>query len=101
MCSKQDMLVQKAGPVKSAFLTLIPMLFDLTATALMSIGLLYVTVSVYQMLRGTEMVFAAIYGVLFLRRKLNTWHIVGLVGALVSLEGLAWFGVVWCGVACC
>ena len=34
----------------------------------MSIGLLYVTASVYQMLRGGEMLFAAFFGVTFLKR---------------------------------
>ena len=41
----------------------------------MSIGLLSVTASVYQMLRGAEMLFAALFSVTFLKRSasiLNT-----------------------------
>ena len=35
----------------------------------MSIGLLSVTASVYQMLRGAEMLFAALFSVTFLKRS--------------------------------
>ena len=42
---------------------------------LMNIGLLWVTASVYQMMRGAEMIFAAALGIAFLKRKLNLWHL--------------------------
>lgn len=46
----------------------IPTFFDLIATILMNIGLLWVTASVYQMMRGAEMLFAALFSVVFLKR---------------------------------
>lgn len=47
----------------------IPTFFDLVATVLMNVGLLYVTASVYQMMRGAEMLFAALFAVVFLKRR--------------------------------
>ena len=57
----------------------------------MSIGLLYVTVSIYQMMRGAELVFAAIFSVLFLGKKLYKLHYVGIACAVVgiSMVGIA------------
>ena len=55
--------VQEKSP-RSRFqflLLAIPTVFDLIATVLMNIGLLSVTASVYQMMRGAEMLFAALY----------------------------------------
>lgn len=69
----------------------IPASFDLIATVLMSIGLLYVTVSIYQMMRGAELIFAAIFSVLFLGKKLYKLHYVGI--------GLALVGITMVGVA--
>ena len=39
-------------PAASTFLLAIPTVFDLVATVLMNVGLLSVTASVYQMMRG-------------------------------------------------
>lgn len=64
----------------------IPTLFDLIATTLMNVGLLYVTASVYQMLRGTQMVFAAILVGFFLNRHLNKYQLRGLILAIVRLQ---------------
>lgn len=59
-------------------LLLFPTLADLIATVLMNIGLLYTTVSVYQMMRGAELVFAAIFAIVFLKRQLNRFHFAGI-----------------------
>ena len=69
----------------------IPSALNLVATVLMSIGLLYVTVSIYQMMRGAELVFAAIFSVLFLGKKLYKLHYVGIACAVVgiSMVGIA------------
>ncbi len=56
----------------------IPTAFDLVATILMNVGLLSVTASVYQMMRGAEMLFAALFSVLFLGRSLNRFHMGGI-----------------------
>ena len=50
----------------------------------MNIGLLSVTASVYQMMRGAEMLFAALFAVLFLHRHLNKYHLLGILCCVVG-----------------
>ena len=85
-----------SSELRRAALLSVPTAFDLVATVLMNVGLLSVTASVYQMMRGAEMLFAALFAVLFLGRKLNKWHLggigccvagIGLVGAASVLSG--------------
>ncbi|WIA30810.1 hypothetical protein OEZ86_000868 [Tetradesmus obliquus] len=66
------------GSLKETLLLAIPSFFDLVATVLMNVGLLSVTASVYQMMRGAEMLFAALFAVLFLKRHLNRFHYMGI-----------------------
>lgn len=75
---------EKPTRSKYQFLLLaIPTVFDLIATVLMNIGLLSVTASVYQMMRGAEMLFAALFAVLFLHRRLNKYHLLGILCCVV------------------
>lgn len=67
-------------PVWMYFLLLIPSLFDLAATALCMLGLLHVEVSIYQMLRGSAIIFVAILKHFVLQDK---------------LRGFMWLGVFW------
>jgi len=77
--------------VLGMLMIMIPSCFDLVATVLMSIGLLYVTVSIYQMMRGAELIFAAIFSVLFLGKKLYKLHYIGICLALagITMVGIA------------
>lgn len=45
----------------------------------------YVTASVYQMLRGAEILFSAIFAVTFLKRPLNKLHYGGIAGCLAGI----------------
>ena len=72
------------GSLKETMLLAIPSFFDLVATILMNIGLLSVTASVYQMMRGAEMLFAALFAVMFLHRHLNKYHFMGILCCVVS-----------------
>ena len=76
--------------VLGMLMIIIPTAFDLIATVLMSIGLLYVTVSIYQMMRGAELIFAAIFSVFFLGKRLYKLHYIGI---LLSLVGISTVGV--------
>ncbi|GBF91089.1 hypothetical protein Rsub_04758 [Raphidocelis subcapitata] len=68
----------QSGSLRETLLLSIPSFFDLVATILMNIGLLSVTASVYQMMRGAEMLFAAVFAVTFLHRALNRFHLMGI-----------------------
>lgn len=79
-------------------LVLVPTCFDLSATILLSVGLLHITASVFNMVRGSEIVFSALLATVLLRRRLNRWHLCGIalctagvtvVGAASLLESAA------------
>lgn len=80
---------ESSKPKYKVFMLAIPTIFDLIATVLMNIGLLSVTASVYQMMRGAEMFFAAIFSVLFLHRRLNKFHLLGILCCVVRLLFIA------------
>jgi drug/metabolite transporter (DMT)-like permease len=69
---------------------LAPTLFDLTASSLLSVGLLFIATSLYQMVRGTEVIFTAILSMVILRRRLNTQNVWGLA---LTATGLTIVGV--------
>lgn len=77
--------VARGNSTKEIFMLGIPTFFDLVATVLMNVGLLSVTASVYQMMRGAEMLFAALFAVAFLHRQLNKFHYLGILCCVVSL----------------
>jgi len=68
-----------------------PAAFDLLATALCCIGMLYIPASVWQMLRGSSIIFAALFSIVFLKRKMLCFNWLGLCLCVlgVGLVGLA------------
>lgn len=69
----------------------LPSICDLTATTLLNIGLIYTPVSVYQMTRGSIVLFVAILSVLFLKRKITKleWTSLIIVTLGVVIVGLS------------
>lgn len=84
--------------IKKILLVAFPAVFDLLATAFACIGILYIPASVWQMLRGACIIFSAFFAVVWLKRSLHAFNIVGLVLCVVGVctVGLA---SVWGGVA--
>lgn len=72
-------------PWSTYYLLAIPSIFDLTATALAMFGLTYITVSIYQMLRGGAIVFVAILKHFALGDKLAPFMWVGVALNVVSI----------------
>jgi len=66
---------------KQYCLVCLPALCDMCATAMMNIGLLWIAPSVWQMLRGSMVIFSACFSKFFLKRNLHAshWTGVGLV----------------------
>ncbi|EME27408.1 Solute carrier family 35 member F6 [Galdieria sulphuraria] len=90
--SKSELVEKNAKSRHHSVLVIwFPAAFDLIATVCMCTGLLYTTVSVYQMLRGAMLVFTALFSVLFLKRKLTFHHYVSIFLNIlgISLVGLA------------
>ena len=63
----------------------IPASCDILTSTLMLFGLLLVSASVYQMLRGGIVIFTAIFSVIFLKRKLYRHHWIGVGLVMVGL----------------
>mmetsp|Transcript_11982 Transcript_11982/g.33708 ORF Transcript_11982/g.33708 Transcript_11982/m.33708 type:complete len:439 (+) Transcript_11982:115-1431(+) len=76
---------EPSNELRDAALLIFPTVFDLIATVLMNVGLLWVTASVYQMMRGAEMIFAAGLGIVFLKRHLNVWHFGGIACCMIGI----------------
>ena len=66
---------------------------DLAATGLMMTGLVFTTPSVYQMLRGAEVVFVAALSILFLKSHLDQHMRMGIV---ITVVGITLVGVASC-----
>lgn len=67
-------------PLQTCLLLAIPSIFDLLATTLCMCGLRFVSVSIYQLLRGSGIVFVALLKQNFLGTRLYNFQ---------------WFGVLW------
>lgn len=69
---------------------IIPTLCDLTGSTVGNFALLLISASVWQMLRASNIIFTGILSVIFLRRRLNIFHWLGM--ALVAI-GVSMVGV--------
>jgi drug/metabolite transporter (DMT)-like permease len=58
---------------------LLPACCDMTGTSLMYVGLNLTHASVFQMLRGSVILFTGIFSVVFLGRKLYAFHWIGMM----------------------
>jgi len=75
----------------SPFIFILPACCDMTGTSLMYIGLTMTGPSVFQMLRGSVVVFTGILSVVFLKRRLQAFHwaAMGMVIVGVAIVGYA------------
>jgi len=70
---------------------MIPAACDMTGTSLMYVGLTMTSASIFQMLRGSVVIFTGILSVVFLKRKLQRFHWFSMFLVLigVAVVGLA------------
>lgn len=66
-----------------------PALCDMCATAMMNIGLLWISASVWQMLRGSMVIFSALFSKFFLKRRLHASHWTGVATVAFALVVVA------------
>jgi hypothetical protein len=71
-------------PIKTYLQLFIPAFFDCTSTALFMVGLLFLDVSVYQLLRGSGIIFVALLREYGLKEHLFKYQWVGLWWNVVS-----------------
>jgi drug/metabolite transporter (DMT)-like permease len=80
-------------PKKLYWIILIPAICDAIASFLMGVGLLWVSGSIWQMLRGSIILFTALLKVTYRRKKLwaNEWIGVGVVVCAICIIGASTF----------
>eukprot|EP00928_Gymnodinium_smaydae_P033968 TRINITY_DN24186_c0_g1_i1.p1 TRINITY_DN24186_c0_g1~~TRINITY_DN24186_c0_g1_i1.p1 ORF type:complete len:400 (+),score=88.62 TRINITY_DN24186_c0_g1_i1:57-1256(+) len=69
----------------------VPALFDMMGTGLSLVGIILIPASIWQMLRGAEIIFASLLTVFALRRRLYAFHWLGV--------SLAFLGIIFVSVA--
>jgi len=76
---------------KKVLLISVPAAFDMLATGLLMTGLLYIPASIFQILRGSSVIYSAIFSVAFLGKVMRSFHWAGVACCLlgVSLVGFA------------
>jgi drug/metabolite transporter (DMT)-like permease len=78
------------NPVLPAYCLALPASLDVLGSGLSGVSMLFISASVWQMLRGSMIIYTAILSVIFLKRQLSRVHVVGL---LVAFVGLSMVGV--------
>lgn len=81
-------------PLRTYLFLIIPSIFDLIATFLANIGLMYVTVSVFQLMKCTVIIFVALLKRFVLHDRLSTymWTGIGINTIAVIVVGCTSFG---------
>jgi multidrug transporter EmrE-like cation transporter len=72
-------------PVWMLFFLAIPSIFDLLATVLCMMGLRYINVSIYQLLRGSGIIFVALMKQFYLKHTLRRFQWLGVAYNVVSV----------------
>lgn len=75
----------KQHPLWLYFVLVVPAIFDLLASALCMFGLRYVDVSIYQMLRGSSIVFVALLKQFVMKDRLRKFQWLGVFWNVVSI----------------
>ncbi|XP_065665184.1 solute carrier family 35 member F6 isoform X2 [Hydra vulgaris] len=78
-------LNRKRNRIVQNLIFILPTACDLIGTTLSGIGLLYVDASVWQMLRGSIIVFTGVFSKFFLKRKLKASHWFGIAVTTLGL----------------
>ncbi|KAJ0406453.1 hypothetical protein ATCC90586_001932 [Pythium insidiosum] len=78
-------------PLKTMLAVAWPSFLDLAQTMLSSVGLLWVSSSVFQMARGSVIIFSAFLSVKYMNKRLYAYHVasIAIVGLSVVLVGWA------------
>lgn len=71
----------------------IPSAFDLFASTLMTFGLIYINVSIFQMLRGSMVIFSVILSIIFLKRKIKGYEWFGVIITVIALIMIGTAGI--------
>ena len=71
--------------LRSGLVCILPACCDLGGTTLSGIGLLFTTASVWQMLRGSIILFTGVLSVVFLKRRLERYKWLGMAITIIGI----------------
>lgn len=77
-------------PMKVRLILAMPATCDLITTTLNVFGLIYINVSIFQMLRGAQIIFTAIVSIIALKRRLKGYEIFGVIIITIALLLVGW-----------
>jgi drug/metabolite transporter (DMT)-like permease len=80
-----DFELEESKTWRSWFIFILPTFCDVLGTSFAGIGLLWVNASVWQMLRGSIIIFSGILSVLFLKRRLLPYRWLGMTVTVIGL----------------
>jgi len=72
-------------PAKVYFMVIIPAIFDLIGTALAKVGLMYTSVSVYQLIRSSVIIFCALFNIFLLKKTIRAYMWLGILAITISM----------------
>ncbi|OQR95952.1 Drug/Metabolite Transporter (DMT) Superfamily [Thraustotheca clavata] len=82
------------GPTKATIMLLIiPSVLDLLNTVFANIGLLWISSSIYQMTRGSVILFNAFFSVQFMGKRLFAYHYTSILLVIIAVGMVAMAGV--------
>ncbi|EAY19682.1 Integral membrane protein, putative [Trichomonas vaginalis G3] len=79
--------------IRQKVMASVPSAFDLFASTLMTFGLIYINVSVFQMLRGSMVIFSAILSIIFLKRHIHGYEWFAITTTIIALVMIGVAGV--------
>lgn len=80
-------------PFKIRLILAVPALCDLITATLNIFGLYYINLSIYQMLRSSQIIFTAFFSVFFLKKKIKGYEIFGIILVVIALILVGWSGM--------
>ncbi|KAL7716734.1 Integral membrane protein [Entamoeba marina] len=80
---------KKSSSLKTYLVVSIPAICDLSATALMNVGLLWIPASIWQMLRGSMTIFSAFFTKFFRKIHVYTYQWIGVAFVAFALVVVA------------
>lgn len=80
-------------PIRLRLLLAVPALCDLITAILNIFGLIFINLSIFQMLRSSQIIFTAFFSVFLLKKKIKKYEIVGIILVVISLILVGWAGM--------
>lgn len=80
-------------PMKIRLLLSIPAMCDLITATLNIFGLYYINLSIYQMLRSSQIIFTALFSVFLLKKKIKKYEIFGIILVVIALIQVGFSGM--------